>query len=84
MLKHSLLEMIFTYLHHGLLGLPIATRVADAGHESRKLARELMRHDGWKLQIVKRKRRAKRKLQKNGLRLTNAGFYDVDRPRLDL
>jgi hypothetical protein len=23
--------------------------IADAGHESRKLARELMRHDGWKL-----------------------------------
>jgi putative transposase len=32
--------------------------VADAGHESRKLARELRRHDGYKLQIVKRKHRA--------------------------
>jgi putative transposase len=36
----------------------IATVIADAGHESRKLPRELMRHEGWKLQIVKRKRRA--------------------------
>jgi transposase len=32
--------------------------VADAGHESRKLARELKRRDGYELQIVKRKRRA--------------------------
>ena len=32
--------------------------IADAGHESRKLARELMRQDGWKLQIVKRRQRA--------------------------
>jgi putative transposase len=36
----------------------IHTVVADAGHESRKLARELMRRDGWKLQIVKRRERA--------------------------
>jgi putative transposase len=45
---------------HGLGHLfpRIATVIADAGHESRKLARELMRHDGWKLHIVKRKRRA--------------------------
>jgi putative transposase len=32
--------------------------MADAGHESRKLARELMRRDGWKLVIVKRGQRA--------------------------
>src|SRR3954447_24172252 len=32
--------------------------IADDGHESRKLSRELMRDNGWKLQIVKRKQRA--------------------------
>ncbi len=32
--------------------------MADAGHESRKLARQLMRRDGWKLVIVKRGQRA--------------------------
>jgi putative transposase len=32
--------------------------MADAGHESRKLARELLRQNGWKLQIVKRRQRA--------------------------
>ena len=26
----------------------IHTAIADAGHESRKLARELLRHEGWK------------------------------------
>ena len=31
--------------------------IADADHESRKLARELMREDRWKLQIVKRRQR---------------------------
>jgi len=36
----------------------IHTVMADAGHESRKLARELLREDGWKLQIVKRRQRA--------------------------
>ena len=36
----------------------IHTVIADAGHESRKLARELLRHEGWKLQIVKRRERA--------------------------
>jgi hypothetical protein len=36
----------------------IRTVIADAGHESRKLARELKRHDGYELQIVKRKQRA--------------------------
>ena len=36
----------------------IHTVIADAGHESRKLARELLRHEGWKLQIVKRRQRA--------------------------
>ena len=35
----------------------IRTVIADAGHESRKLARQL-RRDGWSLQIVKRKQRA--------------------------
>jgi putative transposase len=34
----------------------IRTVMADAGHESRKLARQLLR-DGWNLQIVKRKQR---------------------------
>lgn len=32
--------------------------MADAGHESRKLARQILRADGWKLQIVKRRQRA--------------------------
>ena len=36
----------------------IQTVMADAGHESRKLARELLRQNGWKLQIVKRRQRA--------------------------
>ena len=36
----------------------IHTVIADAGHESRKLARELLRQDGWTLQIVKRRQRA--------------------------
>ena len=36
----------------------IHTVIADAGHESRKLARELLRQDGWMLQIVKRRQRA--------------------------
>jgi putative transposase len=36
----------------------VQTVIADAGHESRKLARELLRNNGWKLQIVKRRERA--------------------------
>jgi len=36
----------------------IRTVMADAGHDSRKLARELMREAGWKLQITKRGQRA--------------------------
>jgi putative transposase len=36
----------------------IRTLIADAGHKSRKLARQIMRDDGWKLQIVKRRQRA--------------------------
>lgn len=32
--------------------------MADPGHESKKLARELFRDNGWKLQIVKRRERA--------------------------
>ena len=32
--------------------------IADAGHESRKLAREPKQHNGWRLQIVKRRQRA--------------------------
>ena len=36
----------------------IQTVMADAGHESRKLARQLLRDNGWKLQIVKRKQPA--------------------------
>jgi transposase len=36
----------------------IRTVIADAGHESRKLARQIMRDDGWRLQIVKRRQRA--------------------------
>lgn len=36
----------------------IRTVMADAGHESRKLARELRRRDGWRLVIVKRGERA--------------------------
>jgi putative transposase len=36
----------------------IRTVMADAGHRSRKLARELMRRDGWRLVTVKRRERA--------------------------
>src|SRR4029450_9337543 len=36
----------------------IRTVIADAGHESRKLARQLMQDNGWKLKIGKRKQRA--------------------------
>ena len=36
----------------------IRTVFADAGHESRKLARELMREGGWKLQITRCGQRA--------------------------
>ena len=36
----------------------IHTVIADAGHQSRKLARDLIRQEGWKLQIVKRRQRA--------------------------
>ena len=36
----------------------IQTVIADAGHESKKLARELFRDNGWKLQIVNRRERA--------------------------
>ena len=36
----------------------IQTVMADAGHESKKLARELFRENRWKLQIVKRRQRA--------------------------
>jgi putative transposase len=36
----------------------IRTVFADAGHESRKLARDLLHWNGWKLQIVKRQQRA--------------------------
>jgi hypothetical protein len=32
--------------------------IADASHDSRKLGKELRRHDGYELQIVKRKHRA--------------------------
>src|ERR1700751_5264945 len=35
----------------------IRTVIADAGHQSRKLAHHLLRQDGWKLQIVKRRQR---------------------------
>ena len=35
----------------------ISTVIADAGHQSRKLARELMRGAGWRMQIVKRRQR---------------------------
>jgi len=36
----------------------IRTIIADAGHESRKLSRQLMEQDGWNLQVVKRRQRA--------------------------
>jgi len=36
----------------------IHTVIADAGHQNRKLARELLRKEGWKLQIEKRRQRA--------------------------
>src|SRR3954471_9968264 len=36
----------------------IRTVIADAGHESRKLARQLQRDEGWELRIVKRNQSA--------------------------
>ena len=36
----------------------IRTVIADAGHQSAELAHHLLRQDGWKLQIVKRRQRA--------------------------
>ena len=36
----------------------IRTVIADAGQESRKLSRQMLRDDGWKLQITKRRQRA--------------------------
>ena len=36
----------------------IRTVMADAGHQSRKLARDLLRHDGWRLRITHRGQRA--------------------------
>ena len=36
----------------------IRTVMADAGHESRKLARHLLQHKGWKLVITRRDQRA--------------------------
>lgn len=36
----------------------IRTVMADAGRQSRKLARDLLRHDGWHLQITPRGQRA--------------------------
>ena len=35
----------------------IRTIMADAGHQSHKLARQLLQQDGWKLVIVKRGQR---------------------------
>lgn len=40
------------------LGLPITTVIADAGHESKKLASALAEQQGWQLHIVKRRQRA--------------------------
>jgi transposase len=36
----------------------ITTVIADAGHESKKLARTLAGQQGWRLQVVKRHQRA--------------------------
>lgn len=36
----------------------IRTVMADAGHQSRRLARDLLRHEGWRLRIVHRRERA--------------------------
>jgi hypothetical protein len=36
----------------------IRTVIADAGHQSRKLARALERKQGWQLRIVRRRQRA--------------------------
>jgi hypothetical protein len=38
--------------------IPGNKAIADAGYESRKLARTLMQHQGWQLRIVKRRQRA--------------------------
>jgi hypothetical protein len=63
----------------------IQTVIADAGHESRKLARELLRDNGWKLQIVKRRRGEDfcvawaQSAPKQRLRVCGADFGNDDR-----
>src|SRR5258708_11155358 len=48
-------------------GFPrIRTVMADAGYESRKLARELKRRHGWRLHITKRRQRAFKVVGLNG------------------
>ena len=43
---------------YNLASPSIRTVMADAGYESRKLARELKRRHGWRLHITKRRKRA--------------------------
>jgi putative transposase len=51
---------LLTLLTSGLKALfpAITTVIADASHESKKLARVLAEQQGWRLQIVKRRQRA--------------------------
>ena len=59
----------------------VQTVIADAGHESRKLARELLRDNGWKLQIVKRRERA---FKITGLTWIVERTFACDRPGTSL
>jgi len=57
----------------------IRTVIADAGHQSRKLAHHLLRQDGWKLQIVKRRQRAFKITGLTGLwSAASLGFAAID------
>ena len=58
--EQDLLPAYADHLHSlvDLSGIRQLTVVADAGHESRKLAGQLKRHDGFTLQIVTRRQRA--------------------------
>jgi transposase len=49
---------VWVHLQSSALFPRIRTVIADAGDESRKLARTLKQHQGWQLRIVKRRQRA--------------------------
>jgi hypothetical protein len=53
--------------YSGAAGSAAKKAASRAGHQSRKLPRHLLRQDGWKLQIVKRRQRAFRLQASPGL-----------------